>query len=93
MNINNNPIESRNRPDLEARDTQRIATEETLQTRNAMKQFNLNARQIKFGTPYTMNDLEVIFDVRFGEKLRNALTRKFDFIVAKNGTITFSKIR
>jgi len=63
----------------------------TQQAAKAIREFNSNARQIEFGKPYSLNDLEVIFDTRFGKELRTKLTNRFEFIAKNDGSIVFTK--
>ena len=78
-------------PDSEARDDQFLAIDLAQQKEKGIREFNTNVKQIKFGTPYSLEDLEVIFDTRFGKELRTKLTNRFEFIAKNDGTIVFTK--
>jgi hypothetical protein len=80
-------------PDSDARDNQFLEADRVQQAEKAMREFNINAKQIKFGTPYSLSDLEVIFDTRFGKELRTRLTNRFQFVAKDDGTIVFTKER
>ena len=81
------------KPDLEkdARDAQMIKNQRDKENEAGLRIFNQNVKQIQLGQRYSVEDLEVIFDVRFGEQLRNNLINRFEFTANKDGTFTFTK--
>jgi hypothetical protein len=78
-------------PNLDATDKQFIAADLSQQSAKAIREFNSSAKQIEFGKPYSLNDLEVIFDTRFGKELRAKLVNRFEFIAKNDGSILFTK--